>query len=111
MRLFIIILVSVLLGSILYFIFRGKFNIKNRIIISLFSIIIFIIIGIYTFMQDADNKKDADIIASFSRGEEIKCGDLIVSQKDFIFISGTLSFVGKKDTDSFGKIIQIDKCY
>ncbi|RAX52048.1 hypothetical protein CCY99_07815 [Helicobacter sp. 16-1353] len=111
MKLFIIILIAILVGSTLYFLFKNKFNKRNRIILSILFIVILIIIGIYTFMQDGNNKKDADIIASFLRGESVECGDLTINQQNFTFINGTLSFVGKKDTKFFGKTIPIEQCY
>ncbi|MDE6886739.1 MAG: hypothetical protein K2P17_06855 [Helicobacteraceae bacterium] len=110
MKIAIIILVAILVGLFLYFTFKNKVTKKNGIILGFIFIIILALIIIYTTLQDRNNKKQIDLIFSFNQGKELQCGDLIVQNKNFNFISGTLSFVGKKKTKFEDKIIPIEEC-
>ncbi len=111
MRIFIYFLIAFILGVIFYFIIRGGLTKQRKIIISILFFLLFIIIGVYTAIQDGNNKKDVDLIAMFVRGEVLKCGDIEVKNDKFNFSSPTLSFIGKKDTEFHGKIISIRQCY
>lgn len=104
-------MIAIILGIALYFIIRGSFTKQNKIIIGILVVILFLIISIYTAIQDNNNQKDIDLISSFMRGEAIKCGDIEVKNDKFNFTNPTLSFIGKKDTEFYGKIISIKQCY
>lgn len=111
MRFVIIVLMAIFIGTILYFVIRKRLNKLNMIIVGILFVIIIIVVGFYTFSQNQTGKKDADLIASFLRNENLQCGDIVVNKNNFNFISGTLSFVGKENTDFFRNVIPIEKCY
>lgn len=111
MKLAIIIVAAIIIGSVAYFVLRGRFHKRNRIIVGVCAVILLGMIGIYTFIQDSHNKLDADIIAAFNRGESLQCGEISVNSENFNFIGGTLTFVGKKNSAFLGKIVPIKECY
>lgn len=110
MKIIIIALASIIIGLFLYFNVKGKLDRKKSIILAVLSVICIIVILIYTIILDKKNHTVADIIATFQRGEEIKCGDVIISSENFTFTNGTLSFTGKKNTPYHNKIIAIEDC-
>lgn len=111
MRIFIYCFIAFIAGIAIYFIIRGSLTKQKKIIIGILIALLFITIGIYIAIQDSHNKRDIDLIASFMRGEVLKCGDIDVRNDKFNFTNPTLSFIGKKDTEFYGKIISIKQCY
>ena len=111
MRIFIYFLIAIIIGVALYFIIKGSFTKQSKIIVGVLIVILPITIGIYTAVQDNHNKRDIDLIAAFMRGETIECGDIDIKSDKFNFANPTLSFIGKKDTEFYGKIISIKQCY
>ncbi|RDU57452.1 hypothetical protein [Helicobacter sp. MIT 99-5507] len=111
MKIFIYFLVAIIIGVALYFIIKDNFTKRNKVIVSILIVILLITIGIYTTIQDNNNKKDIELISAFMRGETIKCGDIDINSDKFNFTNPTLSFIGKKDTEFYGKIIFIKQCY
>lgn len=110
MRILLIALISVIIGLFLYFNLRGKLDKKNGVILCVLCAVCVITVLIYTFLLDKKNRIDAEIIATFSRGETIKCGEITVTNEDFTFTNGTLSFTGKVGSKYERTIIAIEEC-
>ena len=110
MKILISILFTLLLGMIIYSILNRNFNKKQKLLSLILGVLTLILIGIYTIKTNENNKFDFEIIAAYNRGENIKCDGIEINNKEFNLSSGTLSFLGKKDTKYYGKVISIDKC-
>ncbi len=110
MKIALIALVSIIIGLFLYFNLRGKLDKKNGAILGALCAVCVVIALIYTFLLDKKNRADAEIIASFHRGEAILCGEISVNNADFTFTNGTLSFTGKVGSQYQHKIIAIEDC-
>lgn len=111
MKILLILLIAIVLGILLYAVFRNRFTKRNKIILSVLFVVIVILLGVYTIRQDDRSQKTADLIAQFNRGETLQCGEFEINSKDFNLISGTLSFVGKQNTQMQGQTIPMSKCY
>lgn len=110
MKIALIVLVSIIVGLFLYFNLRGKLNKKNSILLGVLGAICVILAIIYTNLLDKKNRADAEIIATFNRGEGVKCGEIVIDSENFTFTNGTLSFMGKAKTKYSGVIISIEDC-
>lgn len=84
-------------------------NIKIYIII---SIALIIALGwVYSFYNTQQTNQQAELVRMFEQGHDLKCGDYTVNTKNFIFVSGTLSFVSKDNIKSLkGVVIDISTC-
>ena len=110
MKLLISILFALLLGIFVYAALNRSFNKKQKLVSIILSILLVVLISIYTIVQNKSNRVDFEIIAAYNRGEVLECEGIEVSNKEFTLSNGTLSFLGKKDSKHYGKIISISKC-
>ncbi|RDU63121.1 hypothetical protein [Helicobacter sp. MIT 14-3879] len=110
MKILIILIVSIIIGSFLYFTLKDRVDRKRYIILGILFVILIFIIVIYTHISDKQNQKYTNIIAEFNRGEDILCSGITLNNKNFTFTNGTLSFTGKKGTKFYNQIISIDEC-
>ncbi len=73
-----------------------------------------IIIGLgfmYQSNVSEQTEHNRDIMNAFKQGKAIQCGDVEVSKKNFIYVSGTLSFVpNDKNMVHKGIVIDIVTC-
>ena len=108
MKIFIILFAFIVIGYIIYAIAN---EIKNSKLISaiLFSILIGII-SLWTSSQRDKEERHAKVLNLFQRNQTITCDDVSINKKEFNFISGTLVFLGKKDTNLQGQIFKLDNC-
>lgn len=110
MKITLIALISIIVGLFLYFNLRGKLDKKKGVILGVLCAVCVVIVLIYTLLLDKKNRVDAEIIAAFHRGEVIQCGEIAVSNADFTFTNGTLSFTGKVGSKHQHTIIAIEEC-
>jgi len=70
------------------------------------------ILGAYLYNQNTENRRLLleNILLEYQHDKEIVCADIKVSNKEFSYSSGTQTFLGLKDTPSYGRIISLDKC-
>ncbi|MDO7252797.1 hypothetical protein [Helicobacter cappadocius] len=110
--LFGIFLVLFLALLILYFVLRdfGVFTRKQKIICIAGLVILGIFIMIYSYFQSRSDKNDMILQATFLRGGSLDCDDVIVNKENFNLVTGTLSFIGKKNGPMNNIIISLDKC-
>lgn len=110
MKIAIILVISIFIGSLLYFYLRDKLNNRNKIILGILLLIVVILICIYNYFEDDESKEYNLIITTFERGDDIQCGDITINNKSFTFTNGTLSFMGKEGTKYYYESISIDNC-
>ena len=87
---------------------------KMRTSLGITSLIVGIGIGIFTWMQDKTQTHLTDLARSFLQGKTLECQvnlqTLDVSQEMFNFISGTLTLMGKDDTEYKQVVIPLKAC-
>lgn len=67
-------------------------------------------IGIYSYQKSQSDKQNFLLQMAFLRGETLQCGDQEVSAKTFNLVSGTLSLIGKKNTEFHNLIFSLANC-
>ncbi|WDL75704.1 hypothetical protein IP360_06455 [Helicobacter winghamensis] len=95
----------------------AKYNLvsyKTRISIGIALLVIATGIGIFTLIQDKTEATLTELAQSFLQGKILECQTqattLEVSNKTFNFISGTLTLMGKSDTEFKRIIIPLKAC-
>lgn len=108
----IVVALLVFLAQIL-----SKFDIisyKMRISFGVLLLLLAVGIGIFTFFQEKQENKVNDLAQFFLQGKSLICQtntqEIEVNQKNFNFISGTLTLMGKEYSDYHRKTIPIKAC-
>lgn len=107
-----IFLVLFLALLIFYFLLRdfGVITKKQKLI----SIAVLFVLGVfmivYSYFQSRSDKNDMILQATFLRGGSLECDNVVVNRENFNLVTGTLSFIGKKNGPMNNIIIPLDKC-
>jgi len=108
-----IILFLLLIVAILLIFVSKKESLTNsiKIYIILSFLLIFFAGWIYTFYNQKTAQNEREIINAYEQGKTIICRDYKVNNNNFIFISGTLSFIAKENIkDLKGVVVDISTC-
>ncbi|WP_104747566.1 hypothetical protein [Helicobacter cetorum] len=89
----------------------GLISPKQKILAFLIVGIIGVSIGVYTYKQNKQNRREIALQRAFLRGETLLCKDIKVSNQTFNLVSGTLSFLGKKQTPMKDVFVDLDFCH
>lgn len=95
----------------------SKFNViqrKTRIYFGILLLVIAASIGIFTFFQDKKEDKINDLAQLFLQGKYLICQvgtqSIEANRTTFNFISGTLTLMGKEQSDYYRKTIPLKAC-
>lgn len=95
----------------------SKFNViqhKTRIYFGILLLVIAASIGIFTFFQDKKEDKINDLAQLFLQGKDLICQvgtqSIEANRTTFNFISGTLTLMGKEQSDYYHKTIPLKAC-
>lgn len=113
MRIIISILAVLCLAFFVLFFILKDFDMIKSWHKKLFGILLVglvILIGTYTFVQDNQAKLDSELQIRFLRGETLICNGIEVNSERFNFVTGTLSFIGKKDSEAKDIMVSLDRC-
>ncbi|GAA7439417.1 hypothetical protein Yangon188_06990 [Helicobacter pylori] len=80
---------------------------KQKILAFLIVGIIGASISVYTYQQ---NQQEIALQRAFLRGETLLCKGIKVNNQTFNLVSGTLSFLGKKQTPMKDVLVDLDSC-
>ncbi|WP_104714388.1 hypothetical protein [Helicobacter cetorum] len=99
--------------SLLFLVLKdfGLISPKQKILAFLIVGIIGLGIGVYTYKQNKQNKREIALQRAFLRGETLLCKDIKVNKKTFNLVSGTLSFLGKKQSPMQDVFVDLDSCH
>ncbi|RVZ16316.1 hypothetical protein EC528_01550 [Helicobacter pylori] len=67
-------------------------------------------ISVYTYQQNQQNQQEIALQRAFLRGETLLCKGIKVNNQTFNLVSGTLSFLGKKQTPMKDVLVDLDSC-
>lgn len=95
----------------------SKFNViqrKTRIYFGILLLVIAASIGIFTFFQDKKEDKINDLAQLFLQGKDLICQvgtqNIEANRTTFNFISGTLTLMGKEQSNYYRKTIPLKAC-
>lgn len=76
------------------------------------GILALFILGAYLYNYQSEERRLhlAAVMLKFNSGENIRCNSLDVNNTEFSYSSGTQTFLGKKETKMYGRIISLDSC-
>ncbi|WQV92774.1 hypothetical protein KVL51_03855 [Helicobacter pylori] len=80
---------------------------KQKLVAFLIVGIIGASISVYTYQQ---NQQEIALQRAFLRGETLLCKGIKVNNQTFNLVSGTLSFLGKKQTPMKDVLVDLDSC-
>ncbi len=107
----ILFLIFILLTLLVVVSKRNEFSKNSKIIITLFVTILTVGIYFYTSTQENSAEKNREIVNSFKQGKTLICKKYKVSNKRFIYVSGTQTFVPKNsETTLEGVIVRVSTC-
>ncbi|WP_208397133.1 hypothetical protein [Helicobacter pylori] len=89
----------------------GLVSPKQKILAFLIVGIIGTSISVYTtYKQNQQNQQEIALQRAFLRGETLLCKGIKVNNQTFNLVSGTLSFLGKKQTPMKDVLVDLDSC-
>ncbi len=80
---------------------------KLKVVYLFISVVI--IVGAYEFFQNKKGNKDREIVLKYMHGDSFECRGLEINKSTFNFVSGTLTFVGKKENNK-NTVIRVGEC-
>lgn len=107
----ILFLLFVLLVISLFTIQREEFSLKTKIIVILTLIVIISLASWYELGQDSEAEITRDNVNAFLQGKTLTCKDVAVSKEEFDYVSGTQTFVPKRENKKYqGIVLEAIKC-
>lgn len=76
------------------------------------GILALFIVGAYLYNYQSEERRlhlEA-VMLKFNSGQNIQCSSLDVNNTEFSYSSGTQTFLGKKESKMYGRIISLDSC-
>ncbi|MFP4332072.1 MAG: hypothetical protein ACLFQJ_02120 [Campylobacterales bacterium] len=73
-------------------------------------IVLIIAASLYEVQRDSSDKKMFMAIEAFKNGETLNCNGVEVNKKNFNFVSGTNTFLGKNDSNYSMQRYQVKDC-
>ncbi len=83
---------------------------KQKLVAFLIVGVIGASISVYTYQQNQQNQQEIALQRAFLRGETLLCKGIKVNNQTFNLVSGTLSFLGKKQTPMKDVLVDLDSC-
>lgn len=112
----IFILILLLLIAFIITFTQGKENVsrKSKLIFALSAFLLVALIAIYNYLQDKKSEEISLLRDAFLQGKSLECkiqSQLYTITKDtFNFSNGTMSFLGKPNTEFNHLIIPLQEC-
>lgn len=71
-----------------------------------------VVLSAYLYNQNSESRRLhlENVLLNFTHGESVVCMDRDVNNTEFSYSSGTQTFLGKKESNNFGRIISLDQC-
>lgn len=102
------IFLLILLFVVLHFF--TEINLKEKL--GVLVVLTVVVLSAYLYNQSSESRRLhlEDVLLDFTHGKNIICTDRDVNNTEFSYSSGTQTFLGKKESKNFGRIISLDQC-
>jgi len=102
------IVLLILLFVVLHFF--TEIPLLQKIVVA--GIVGMVVLGAYLYNQSSEKRRVhlQNVLLDFTHGKTIKCDNIDVNNSKFSYSSGTQTFLGKKESEMFGRIISLDQC-
>ncbi len=102
------IFLLILLFVVLHFF--TEISLKEKI--GVLVVLTVVVLSAYLYNQSSENRRLhlEDVLLSFTQGQTISCAGRDVNNTEYSYSSGTQTFIGKKESKNFGRIISLDQC-
>lgn len=76
------------------------------------AVLALFILGAYLFNQESEKRRLhlEEVLLEFRHGKSIVCDGIDVNNSEFSYSSGTQTFLAKKESEMYGRIISLDLC-
>jgi hypothetical protein len=90
--------------------FFTEISLRQKLVTTLISALL--ILGAYLFNQNSEQRRlhQQGVLLKFKHGQTIVCDGVDVNNSEFSYSSGTQTFLGKKESKTYGRIISLDLC-
>jgi len=90
--------------------FFTELNVKQKVTATL--LVLSFVMGalFYNNLQNDNAAHLRDVMLRYNQGQQLKCGDLDVTNSDFSLSVGTQTFIGRKEGPYAGKMIAASDC-
>ena len=80
--------------------------------IGITSVLAILILGAYLFNKGNEARRHhlENVLLDFTQGKTVICDKREVHNSEFSYSSGTQTFLGKKESRQYGRIISLDLC-
>lgn len=69
-----------------------------------------LLVWLYETQVTSQEGHNRDVVLAFTQGQTVLCKGQSVSAKEYNYVSGTLSFVGKNDSPAKGRLYRVEEC-
>jgi hypothetical protein len=110
MKLALLVIIATIFFVLGYLFVSKKHTKKNskNLLLGVASLL-FLIIG-YSMLQNRSESKNIEVLLAYNQNRAITCKDVALTNKEFNYVSGTLSFVGKDSSSYRGLVLSIEDC-
>ncbi len=76
------------------------------------AIVLTIVLGAIAFnaYTTVQREQMLHLVTKFNQGKTIKCSGIDINNSDYTISIGTYTFIGKKNTDNYGQMINASTC-
>jgi len=90
--------------------FFTELNAKQKMLSTLIALLVVLGAIFYNLTQSHKADHVREIMRHFNQGKKIQCGEITVTNSDFTLSIGTQTFIGKKEGEHAGKMLQASGC-
>ena len=83
---------------------------KQKLAISISLLLIIILAALYNAFANSKTEQLMNIVTKFNQHQTLSCDGAKINDKGYTLSLGTHTFIGKKDTPFYGKMVSASEC-